>query len=51
MDVDVFAQKALKAIRKEKREVVIGGTETYGVLIKRLFPRLFYKIVRKVNTV
>lgn len=51
MDVNVFAQKALKAIWKEKREVVIGGTEAYGVLLKRFFPRLFYKIVRKVNTV
>lgn len=44
-----FAQLALKSIRKGKEEVVSGGSEKYGVYIKRFFPRLFSKLIRKRN--
>ena len=44
-----FAQLALKSIRKGKEEVVSGGSEKYGVYIKRFFPKLFSKLIRKRN--
>lgn len=41
------AQEILMAIDKNKEEVLIGGKETYGVLIKRFFPKYFSKMIRK----
>lgn len=32
--VNIFAQKMLKAIAKQKYQVVIGGKETFGVYLK-----------------
>lgn len=43
------ATKIIKAIERNKEEVNIGGKETYGVLLKRLFPRLFSKVLRKAS--
>ncbi len=42
------AEKIVKAIRKEKQEVYIGGREVYGAYIKRFFPSLFSRIIRNV---
>ncbi len=42
-------KKIVKAIIKEKEEVRIGGKETIAILIKRYFPKLFSKIIRKAN--
>ncbi len=39
----------LKAIKKRKPEVLIGGKELLTVHIKRFFPSLFFKIVTKIN--
>ncbi len=47
MSPDVFAQKALKAIRNGKQEHITGGKEILGVYLKRFTPRLFSKIIRK----
>ncbi len=49
MSPDVLAKKILNAVRKGKQEVVIGGTEILAVYIKRFFPVLLSKIVRKVK--
>lgn len=49
MAADVFAKKMIKALEKEKNEVYIGGKEKYGVYLKRLFPNLFAKILRKAK--
>lgn len=35
------------AIAKKKREQLVGGTEIYGVYLKRFFPKLTAKIVRR----
>lgn len=43
------ASKIVKAIEKQKEEVYIGGREVYGVYIKRFFPSLFSKIIRKAR--
>lgn len=48
--VNIFAQKMLKAIAK-KYQAVIGGKETFGVYLKRFFPSLLVKIVRKAKVV
>jgi short-subunit dehydrogenase len=45
------ASQILEAIAKNKEEVLIGGKETYGVLIKRFFPSYFSKMIRKRKVV
>jgi short-subunit dehydrogenase len=47
MPADVCAQKLILAVRKGKREVLIGNKEIKAVTLKRLFPRLFWKVIRK----
>lgn len=42
LDVDVFAKRMLKAIKKEKFEVYIGKTEVLGVYLKRFLPRFLH---------
>jgi len=50
MTPNVFAKKAIKVIYKQKQEVVIGGLkEVMAVYLKRFFPSLLSKIIRKVN--
>lgn len=46
---EVCAQAIIKAIEQQKEEVYIGGKETRGVLLKRFFPKLFSKIIRKAK--
>ena len=48
MDPTICAQKIIRAIKKEKEEVYIGGKEKYGIYLKRFFPAIFSKVVRKV---
>ena len=44
-----FALKAIKAINREKQEVVIGGPlERLAVYVKRFFPLLLSRMVRKI---
>ncbi|HCE54429.1 MAG TPA: short chain dehydrogenase [Lutibacter sp.] len=46
---EVFVQKLLKAVRQEKQEVYIGGfKEKLAVYIKRFFPKLLSKMIRKL---
>lgn len=47
MGVDDFAGRLLKAVARKKEEVYIGGAEIYGIYLKRFFPRLLSRIVRK----
>ena len=46
---NIFAQIALKAIKKGKHEVISGGKEKFGVYIKRFSPKLLSIIIRKKN--
>jgi short-subunit dehydrogenase len=46
---DWCAGKIISAIEKNKEEVYIGGKEVWGAYIKRFFPSLFSKIIRKVS--
>ncbi len=43
------ARQYVKAIRKDKKEVLIGSTELLMVYIHKFIPRLFYKLARKIN--
>jgi dehydrogenase/reductase SDR family protein 7B len=42
-----FANKALTAIARQREEIYIGKKEILGIYIKRFFPKLINKIVRK----
>jgi dehydrogenase/reductase SDR family member 7B len=47
LSADDCAIQILDAIRKNKEEILIGGKEIKAVWIKRFFPKLFGKIIRK----
>lgn len=51
MPVDVFARKMLSAIAKKKNQKSIGGKEVMGVYLKRFFPALLARIIRKAKVV
>lgn len=46
---EVFAKKSLRAIQNKRQEVYIGKKETYGVYLKRFFPKLFANMVAKTK--
>ena len=41
------AKLILKAVSAKKKEVLIGNKEIFAVYIKRFFPRLFWRIIKK----
>ena len=47
--VEKCARKYIRAIRKNKREVYIGGKEILMVYFKRYLPKLFYKLAANVK--
>lgn len=49
MDPAICAEAIIKAIGTKKEEIYIGGKETWGILLKRFFPQLFSKIIRKAK--
>jgi len=49
MSPEECAKQMIKAINAKKEEVYIGGKETKSVLLKRFFPKLFSKIIRKAK--
>ncbi|PID93875.1 MAG: short chain dehydrogenase [Bacteroidetes bacterium] len=49
MPVEVCARKIVKAIAKEKHEVLVGGKELTMVYFRRFLPLLHYKLVRRVS--
>lgn len=50
IDPDVFAEKMLRAVAKEKREKAIGGPkELFGIYMKRFFPGIFAEMIKKIN--
>lgn len=42
-----LAKSIIKAIKNKKEELIIGGKETIGVYLKRFFPKLFSKLIKK----
>ncbi|NVK51114.1 MAG: SDR family oxidoreductase [Cyclobacteriaceae bacterium] len=49
MSPESCANAIFKAIKAQKEEVLIGGKEKYAVYLKRFFPRIFSKILRKAK--
>ena len=47
MTPEACARRILRAIEQEKAEVYIGGKEVAGVYLKRFFPKLLNRILRK----
>ncbi len=45
---ETCAKQIIAAMAKNKFEVLIGGKETYAVYLKRFFPTLLHRIVKKV---
>lgn len=46
---EMFTEKLLRAVRQEKQEVYIGGfKENLAVYVKRLFPKLLSKMIKKL---
>ena len=48
--VDLFVQKMIRAIERQKYEAYLGKKEVLGIYVKRFFPKLLHRIVLK-NTV
>ena len=44
---EACAAQIIRAIEKNREEVYIGGKELRAVWVKRFFPNLFSKIIRK----
>ncbi|MCF8296420.1 MAG: SDR family oxidoreductase [Saprospiraceae bacterium] len=44
---EVLAKKILQAVLKEKEEIWVGGKEILGLYIKRFFPLMISRIIRK----
>ncbi len=49
LSTEACGRQIIKAILREKEEVRIGGKETMAILIKRILPGLFSRIIRKAN--
>jgi len=49
MAPDVFAQKTLRAIHRQKQEFYVGGWEIMGIYIKRFFPKLFAYVLTRIK--
>ena len=49
MAPSTLAKKIVRAIGKKKSEVYFGGTEIWAIYLKRFFPGLLAKIMRKVK--
>jgi short-subunit dehydrogenase len=49
MTAEQCARKIIKGAEKEKNELLMGGKETMAVYVKRFFPGLIAKIIRKAK--
>lgn len=49
MSAEKFAEKLLPKVSKQKEEIYIGGKEIWAVYLKRLFPRLLDKVLRRAE--
>ena len=47
MSAEECVKQLLSAVKKEKKEVLIGNREIKAVTLKRFFPRWFWKVIRK----
>lgn len=50
MDADILAKKVLIGIKKNRRSINIGGSEIMGIYLNRYVPKLFSKLLRKMQS-
>jgi len=50
MSSEEFAKKMIKALSKNKKEILIGGKELLMVYFRRYLPFIFYNIVTKIKS-
>ncbi|MBB77971.1 MAG: short chain dehydrogenase [Crocinitomicaceae bacterium] len=50
MSVDDCVHKILNAVIKNKKEIFIGNKEIKAVTLKKFFPKLFWKVIRKQSS-
>ncbi len=51
MSAEHCAKKILEAVSLKKEELLIGGKEKYGVLLKRFFPKYFSNMIRNRDVI
>ncbi len=49
MSADACAQSILKAIKENRNHKFVGKYEIFSVYVKQFFPKLFYKLMRKMT--
>lgn len=49
LSAEACAQAVLRAVRREREQVIIAGREKAGILLKRLAPSLYRKIIRRIK--
>ncbi|MEM1220330.1 MAG: SDR family oxidoreductase [Bacteroidota bacterium] len=49
MDPSDLAERIIRAMQAGKEEAYFGGYETFGVYLKRFFPRLFSRYIRQAK--
>ncbi len=47
MDVNACAEAIIKGWQQNKPEILVGGKELKAVWLKRMFPKLFFKVIAK----
>ncbi|MCA0133206.1 SDR family oxidoreductase [Winogradskyella alexanderae] len=47
LEPEIFVERMLKAIKKQKFEAYIGKGETKGIYLKRFFPKLLHRVILK----
>ena len=47
MSAEQCVSTLLNAVKKNKKEILIGNKEIKAVMLKRFLPKLFWKIIRK----
>ncbi len=50
MPVEICAKKILNAVKKEKREILVGGKELILFYIRKFLPPVYHKLITRVNT-
>ncbi len=49
ISAEVCARRIARAIERREEEVLVGGKETFAVLLKRLWPGLYSRLIRKAK--
>ena len=50
MPADVCAQKIIRAVNKNKKDILIGRKEIIMVYIRKFFPALYYKFASNAKS-